>query len=93
MHNHHGDGPSMNQSIFQMGLSVETVSLYLLCCGLVDAGRSVTTGNLQQVWNGTPTALDEGLRCLEERNILRRRSSHRQGRPAYQLIGVEHWKR
>ena len=93
MHDHHGDGPSMNQLIFQMSLSVETISLYLLCCGLIDAGRSITTVNLEQVWNGTPAALAEGLRCLEERNILRRRLSDRQGRRAYQLTGVEHWKR
>ena len=93
MHDHHGDGPSMNQLIFRMGLSVETISLYLLCCGLADAGRAITTQNLQQVWNDTPDALDEGLQTLEQKNILRRILSDGQDRSAYQLTGIEHWKR
>ena len=93
MHDHHGDGPSMNQLIFRMGLSVETISLYLLCCGLADAGRAITTQNLQEIWNDTPDSLDEGLQTLEQQNILRRILSDGQDRRAYQLTGIEHWKR
>ena len=92
MHDHHGDGPSMNQLIFKIGLSVETISLYLLCCGLADAGRSITTGRLEEIWNGTPEELAEGLRFLERKNILRTIVSDGQDRSAYQLTGIEHWK-
>jgi hypothetical protein len=92
MHDHHGNGPSMNQLIFRMGLSVETISLYLLCCGLVDAGKAITTRNLEQIWNDTPQSLAEGLRFLERKNILRRILFDQQDRSAYQLTGIEHWK-
>ena len=93
MHDHHGDGPSMNQLIFRMGLSVETISLYLLCCGLMDAGKSITTRNLEEIWNGTPESLAEELRLLESKNILRRIVSDRRDRSAYRLAGIEHWKK
>ena len=92
MHDHHGDGPSMNQLIFKIGLSVENISLYLLCCGLADADTAITARNLQEIWNDTPESLTEGLRLLERKNILRRAPADRQGRSDYQLTGVEHWK-
>ena len=93
MHDHHGDGPSMNQLIFKMGLSVETISLYLLCCGLADAGEPITTGKLRDVWNETPESLTEGLRRLERKTILRRIPGDGQKHSTYELTGVEHWKR
>lgn len=93
MHDHHGDGPSMNQLIFKMGLSVETISLYLLCCGLADAGRSITGRDLQDVWNDTPESLTEGLRLLERKTILRRIPGDGRDHSTYELTGVEHWKR
>jgi hypothetical protein len=92
MHDHHGDGPSMNQLIFNIGLSVEIISLYLLCCGLVDAGRNITYRNLVEIWNDTPESLAEGLQFLERKNILRRIFSDQPDRSAYQLTGIEHWK-
>ena len=92
MHDHHGDGPSMNQLIFNIGLSVEIISLYLLCCGLVDAGRNITYQNLVEIWNDTPESLAEGLQFLERKKILRRIFSDQPDRRAYQLTGIEHWK-
>ena len=91
MHDHRGDGPSMNQLIFRIGLSVETISLYLLCCGLADAGRAITTQSLEEIWNDTPESLAEGLRLLERKNILRRILTNGQDRSAFQLTGIEHW--
>ncbi|KPJ76793.1 MAG: hypothetical protein AMJ54_10300 [Deltaproteobacteria bacterium SG8_13] len=82
----------MNQLIFKIGLSVETISLYLLCCGLADAGRTITTRNLEEIWNDTPESLTKGLRFLERKNILRRIPVDRQDRSAYQLTGIEHWR-
>ncbi len=92
MHDHHSDGPSMNQLIFRMGLSTETISLYLLCCGLADSGKSITTQNLEQIWNGSTESLAEELQFLEQKNILRLQLTDRQDRSAYQLTGIEHWK-
>lgn len=81
----------MNQLIFRIGLSVETISLYLLCCGLADVGKTITARNLEEIWNDTPGSLAEGLQLLERKNILRRIASDRNDRSAYQLTGIEHW--
>ncbi len=93
MHTHgHGAGPSMNQAIFDIGLSVETISVYLLACGLTDAGRSVTTKNLSEVWNGTETALDNGLKDLESRHIISQILSDGEENVVYKVVDVQRWK-
>lgn len=63
--------PLMNQKIFEAGLSVETTSVYLSCCGLADAGTPVSMSNLLNVWPGTEQALASGLEILEKKNIVR----------------------
>ena len=93
MHTHgHGDGPSMNQSIFDIGLSVETISVYLLVCGLTDAGRKVTTKNVAEVWNGTDQALDQGLQELEGRRIIRRILSDGKENSVFKVLDIQRWK-
>lgn len=64
--------PSMDQKIFQMGLSVEAVSLYLLCCGLEDLGSIVSTKKISKIWNDSPERLQESIAALEGKNILQR---------------------
>ncbi|MGD8891614.1 MAG: hypothetical protein PVF94_01180, partial [Desulfobacterales bacterium] len=71
--------PSMNQKIFKMGLSVETVSVYLMCCSLADTDTTISTKKLFEIWNSTRASLFEGLKDLETRNILRRIISDRAG--------------
>jgi hypothetical protein len=46
-------GPSREQKIFNLGLPTETISLYLLCCGIKDAGMTLTTRNILERWNGS----------------------------------------
>jgi len=93
MHTHgHGDGPSMNQAIFNIGLSVETISVYLLVCGLTDAGRNVTTKNLAEVWNGTEEALDQGLQDLEGRHIIHRFLSDGEENAVFKVLDNQRWK-
>jgi hypothetical protein len=82
----------MNQNIFNIGLSVETISVYLLCCGLEDAGKPITTKNLSEIWNGTEDALQEGLGILEEKNIISKFISDRQDQNAYKLTDARRWK-
>ena len=65
-----GEHPAMNQKIFGLGLAVETVSLYLLCCALADQGTAITRENLQKVWNDSPQRLSHGLSELAARRIL-----------------------
>lgn len=91
MHIHEGQ-TAMSQKIFDLGLSVETVSVYLLACGLADAGQPITTANLTEIWNGSPETLQSGLKELEENNILTRFISDGQESHAYRVNDVADWK-
>ena len=84
--------PAMNQEIFNLGLSVETVSVYLICCNLSDNNTIISTKNLSSMWNGTEALLIEGLKNLEERNILRKIISDGEEKNIYQLSDVKDWK-
>lgn len=79
----------MNQQIFQLGLTVETISAYLLCCALADEGRPLTRSDLLQVWTASPEALDRALAQLVGRAILE--PADRQG--AYRLLPASAWRR
>jgi hypothetical protein len=83
--------PAMNQKIFTLGLSVETVSVYLLCCNFRDNGATISTKNLSSMWNGEESSLFEGLKELEERNILRKIISDKEENDIYQLAHAEKW--
>ncbi len=84
--------PAMNQEIFNLDLSVETVSVYLICCNLSDNNTVISTKNLSSMWNGTDALLIEGLKDLEERNILRNIISDGEEKNIYQLSDVKDWK-
>ena len=82
----------MSQKIFQWGLSVETTSLYILCCGLADNQSTISTKNIRNIWNGRDEALNQGLGELEKKNILRKVLSDRQGNCIYQLVASDKWQ-
>ncbi len=84
--------PAMNQKIFELGLLVETVSVYLMCCSLADTDTTISTKKLSEMWNSTRASLLEGLEDLETRNILRRIISDRAGNNVYKLLDVKNWK-
>jgi hypothetical protein len=84
--------PAMNQKIFKLGLSVETVSVYLMCCSLADTDMTISTKKLSEMWNSTRASLLEGLKDLETRNILRRIISDRAGNNVYKLLDVKNWQ-
>jgi uncharacterized radical SAM superfamily protein len=84
--------PTMNQKIFNLGLSVETVSVYLICCNLSDNNTVISTKNLSSMWNGTEALLIEGLKDLEERGILRKIISGGEEKNIYQLSDAKDWK-
>jgi hypothetical protein len=83
--------PAMNQKIFTLGLSVETISVYLMCCNLRDNDTTISTKNLASTWNGEEASLLEGLKDLEGRNILRKIISDNEENDIYQLSQVEKW--
>ncbi len=84
--------PAMNQEIFNLDLSVETVSVYLICCNLSDNNTVISTKNLSSMWNGTEALLIECLKDLEERNVLRKIISDGEEKNIYQLSDVKDWK-
>ena len=81
-----------NQKIFNMDLSVETISTYLLCSGLTDSGASVSVKNLMEIWNGSPSQLHDSLKILEERNVLCKIISDQGDHAVYRIEDPEKWK-
>jgi hypothetical protein len=81
----------MSQKIFQLGLSVEAVSLYLLCVSLTEMPKPLTTDNIKEIWNGTDKQLGQALLDLETRNIVQNALSDASGRPVYQLTDEDNW--
>ena len=84
--------PAMNQKIFNLGLSVDTVSVYMICCSIADTDTTISTNKLSEMWNSTRASLLEGLKDLETRNILRRIISDGAGNIVYKLSDVKNWK-
>ena len=89
----HNQPPTMSQKIFQLGFSVKTVSVYLLCCGIADAGAPVTTKNLTAKWNSSKKTLSRGLQELMEKNILSQILSDGEGNEAYKILDEKSWKK
>ena len=88
---HHPNQPAMNQKIFSMHLDVETVSLYLLCCAVADAGAPITRSTLQEKWNGSRASLERGLDGLLSRNILCRDETSDGEEVAYRVEDEKKW--
>jgi hypothetical protein len=82
----------MNQEIFNARLSVETVSLYLLCCALADEGASITLEKLRERWNSTEADLQQSLNELTGKNILRRGAADGSDDADYRLTKHTHWQ-
>lgn len=81
----------MSQKIFNIGLSVDTVSVYLLCCSLTDSDTVISTKNLYNMWNSTKETLNTGLKDLEKRNIIRGIISDREDKTVYKLTDEKEW--
>ena len=88
----HDKTKTMDQKIFNIGLPMETVSLYLLCCGLADAGSTITKKNILKIWNGSEEELRDCVRTLEEKNILLRILSDGKKHDVYKLTDIEQWR-
>lgn len=84
--------PTMNRQIFNIGLTTEGTSLYLLLCGLNDEGASLTTNTVLSVWTGTREAFGKALEELEGRNIVAKRLSDPEGQDVYQVVDAGKWK-
>ena len=84
--------PAMSQKIFSLDLSTETISVYLMCCGLTDAGSTLSNANMLEIWNGSPADLEEGLRTLEVKKIIKKIISDQDTRDIYVLTNTADWE-
>ena len=87
-----GQGSSMDRKIFTMGLSVEAVSLYILCCSLVDQGRTVSSRNILPVWNSSEKDLESAFVELERSGIARRILSDLAGNEVFRIMDSGEWR-
>ena len=85
--------PAMSRKIFNLNLSTETVSLYLMCCGLTDAGATLSTPNMLEIWNSSEARLHEGLKVLEEMKIIKKIISDQDSLDIYILTNTDGWKK
>jgi hypothetical protein len=60
----------MEQRIFDMKLSVEATSLYLLLVALSDAGTPLNRDNAMRFWNSPPEQLDLAVTELVAHRVL-----------------------
>lgn len=81
----------MNRRIFDMGLPVEAVSLYLLCCNIARGEAPIVMETIKSLWNSTDEALDAGLTILIKHQILEQ-STDEKSPTAYKLWDEPHWK-
>jgi hypothetical protein len=84
--------PSRNQRIFDLKLPTETISLYLLCCGIKDSGITLTTKNILERWNGSEEVFYQAMEELEDRNIISRILSNGNKNDAFQIKDVHNWR-
>ncbi len=82
------DGMLMEQKIFELGLAVEVVSVYLLCTGIAESDTALTFENLKSVWNGTAELLVDGLDTLAALNIIEKDTENN----VRQIFSAAMWK-
>ena len=85
--------PSRNEHIFRRGLPTETVSLYLLCCGLLDAGIQATRVTLGERWNAGADQLTESLDTLLADGILTVEEGTEGSEASFIATPPDHWRR
>jgi hypothetical protein len=81
----------MNQQIFNTGLGMETISLYLLCCGLIDAGLSASLDRIKERWNSSEDVLEKGLQELLGKRILQK-EDHAAGTEVFVVTQPHEWR-
>ena len=60
----------MERKIFNMNLSVEATSAYILICTLAESGAPVTIESAGAFWNDSPEALTTALQELSRHRVI-----------------------
>ena len=76
-------------AIFDQGLDVAVISVYLSCCGLAAEGVDVTRTRLISIWNDSGESLDAGLEILLARNIIGKATAG--GEAAFTILPKHQW--
>ncbi len=84
--------PAMSQKIFNLNLSTETISVYLMCCGLTDAGATLSNANMLEIWNGSRADLETGLHTLEKKQIIKKIISDQDTKAIFVLTNTADWE-
>lgn len=61
---------NMDRAIFDLKVSVEATSLYILLCALMDGGQAPTLENARQKWTGTDESLLTAAQELVRRCVI-----------------------
>jgi hypothetical protein len=82
----------MDQAIFNFGLSTQTISVYLMCCGLADMGNPVTVKAMLPIWSGSEEELRWGLTELEARHIIEKEAGQTPDLAPYRINPASKWR-
>lgn len=82
----------MNRAIFDLNLSVEATSLYILTCALLDQGESPTLNRIRLQWNGSEQGLLAAVEELLKHNVVTASQPIRQEEPL-QVNPKSRWSR
>jgi hypothetical protein len=82
----------MNREIFNLNLSVEATSAYILICNLAESGTPITIESAGTFWNDKPEALVSALEELKCHRIVFEAQTSNQMRQYY-LNPSDHWKK
>ncbi|MGD0398532.1 MAG: hypothetical protein ABSC04_06420 [Syntrophobacteraceae bacterium] len=61
---------NMDRAIFDLKISVEAASLYIVLCALMDAGQPPTLENARLKWTGTDESLLTAAQELVRRCVI-----------------------
>ena len=61
---------NMDRAIFDLKISVEATSLYILLCALMDGGQAPTLENALLKWTGSEESLMAAARELIARGVI-----------------------
>jgi len=81
----------MDRAIFNLGLSVEATSLYILICALLDQKEVPTLNRARIQWNDSEEKLLSAVEELAERGVVARRPAG--GDDPLRLNARENWGR
>ena len=82
----------MDRKIFNLNLSVEATSAYILICNLAESGTPITIESARTFWNDSPEALVSALEELDRHRIIFEALDAKQMRQYY-LNPSDRWKK